>query len=92
VICFTEAEPPTSEVAGMFDIYCPSCDLTFLVWTRSLVALHNSSDGPIGLVRCPAGHFNVVRFHEPRRPVADDLEGGERGVGPKRDHADATAA
>lgn len=76
----------------MFDLYCPSCDLTFLAWTRSLCALHNTSEGPIGLLRCPMGHFNVVRFHETHQAVPGNLERRERGVGPGRDDVESAAA
>jgi hypothetical protein len=65
----------------MFSFYCPTCDLSFLSWTRSLVSLRNSSDGPIGFLRCPNGHFNAVRFHKPRRSGADGVVRGERGTG-----------
>jgi hypothetical protein len=58
----------------MFKLYCVSCDVSFPVETRSLVALHHTSDGPVGYLRCPTGHLDAVRLHEPR--VA-----GPHGVG-----------
>jgi hypothetical protein len=50
----------------MFKLYCVSCDVSFPVQTRSLVALHSTSDGPVGYLRYPTGHLDAVRLHEPR--------------------------
>jgi hypothetical protein len=55
----------------MFKLYCVSCDVSFPVEARSLVALHNTSDGPVGYLRCPTGHLDAVRLHEPRVAGAD---------------------
>jgi hypothetical protein len=58
----------------MFDLHCVTCDVSFPVRARSLIALHNTRDGPIGYLRCPTGHLDAVRLRAPR--VA-----GAHGVG-----------
>lgn len=58
----------------MFGLNRVTCDVWFRVGTRSLIALHNTSDGPFGYLRCPTGHLDAVRLREPR--VA-----GAHGVG-----------
>lgn len=45
----------------MFGLYRDTCDVWFRVGTRSLIALHSTSGGPIGYLRCPTGHLDVVR-------------------------------
>jgi hypothetical protein len=81
VICCAQAQLPTAEVIAMFSLYCPTCDLSFLAWTPNLIALQNTDHGPVGLLHCPRGHFNAIRFHGTRRPATDDLVRGDRGVG-----------
>lgn len=46
----------------MFDVHCHHCDRSYLVGTRSIASFHNTSDGPIAYVRCPAGHLLVRNF------------------------------
>jgi hypothetical protein len=53
----------------MFAFYRLRCDRSFLIWPRSLIAAHNSSDMPVGDLRGPTGHFNTVPSHA--APVAD---------------------
>lgn len=59
----------------MFLHHCTHCGRDYLVGTRSLVSFHNTSDGPVGYVRCPEGHLSVVAFHT-------DRPGGETAAGP----------
>lgn len=47
----------------MFDLWCRTCGRTYLVGTRRLLSLHNTSRGPLGCARCPEGHLTVVAFH-----------------------------
>ena len=54
----------------MFDIHCHVCQQRYLVGTRSITSLHDTSNGPVAYVRCPAGHHVVHEFRagatEPR--------------------------
>lgn len=57
----------------MFDLYCPTCDCTYLVGPRSLRALVNTGDGPVGVATCLEGHVSEVAFRPPdRRAPAPD--------------------
>jgi hypothetical protein len=44
----------------MLALYRLRCDHSFLVWPRSLTALHNTSDLPVGSLRRPSGQFTTV--------------------------------
>lgn len=46
----------------MYDIHCPICSKRYLIGTRSINSFHNTSDGPIAYVSCPAGHHLVRSF------------------------------
>jgi len=70
-------QTPTSEVADMLAFYRLRCDRSFLIWPRSLTAVHNTSGTPVGSVRGPTGHFNVI--HSGALHVAGPTQ-GERGV------------
>ena len=48
----------------MFDLFCDTCEITYLVDTHFLISLHNTTNGPVGFARCPRGHRTIVRFHE----------------------------
>lgn len=50
----------------MFDVHCSICDRRFLLGTRSIEAFHNTADGPVAVVRCPAGHELVRSFRDGR--------------------------
>ncbi len=56
----------------MFTIHCHHCDRQYLLGSRSIGSLHNTSEGPIAYVTCPEGH-RLVRYFRPAdkrsRPV-----------------------
>jgi hypothetical protein len=62
----------------MLALYRLRCDRSFLVWPRSLTAVHDSSDVPVGYRRSSTGHFSTAPFQA--MPDADGLVQGERGV------------
>jgi hypothetical protein len=66
------------EVADMLAFYRLRCDRSFLVWPRSLTAVHDSSDVPVGHHRSSTGHFSTAPFQP--TPDADGVARGERGV------------
>ncbi len=43
----------------MLQIHCPDCDRQYLVGTRSILSIHNTSEGVIAYVRCPEGHTTI---------------------------------
>lgn len=55
----------------MFTIHCHICDEELLVGSRSIVSMHETSDGPIAYVRCPHGHLVV---HEFRRRLSRQVD------------------
>ena len=61
----------------MFDITCATCDQRYLVGSRSIVALRNTGQGPVAVVRCPAGHLLEHEFRKPARRAAA-LSGEQR--------------
>jgi hypothetical protein len=61
----------------MLAFYRLRCDRSFLIWPRSLTAVHNTGDTPAGSIRYPAGHFNTIQSGA--LPVAGPTQ-GERGV------------
>jgi hypothetical protein len=61
----------------MLAFYRLRCDHSFLIWPRSLTALHNTGDAPVGSLRHPMRHFNTIPSHA--APVAGPRQ-GERGV------------
>jgi len=65
----------------MFDIDCHVCGSTHLVGSRSILSVHNTSEGVIAYARCPNGHTVVVDFaainpydwrNSARRPVVEE--------------------
>jgi hypothetical protein len=62
----------------MLAFYRLRCDRSFLVWPRSLTAVHDSSDAPVGYRRSSMGHFSTAPFQA--TPDGDGLARGERGV------------
>jgi hypothetical protein len=62
----------------MLAIYRLRCDRSFLVWPRSLTAVHDSSDMPVAYRHSSTGHFSTAP--SPATPDADGLARGERGV------------
>lgn len=53
----------------MFDVHCPVCDQRYLVGSRSITSFHNTSDGPIAYLACPAGHHLVRYFRQSETKV-----------------------
>ena len=43
----------------MLHIHCPVCNHRYMVGTRSIVSMHNTSDGVLAYVRCPEGHVTL---------------------------------
>lgn len=43
----------------MLQIHCPDCSRQYLVGTRSILSIHNTSEGVIAYVRCPEGHTTI---------------------------------
>jgi hypothetical protein len=43
----------------MLNIFCPQCERSHLVGTRSIVSVHNTSEGVISYVKCPEGHITL---------------------------------
>jgi hypothetical protein len=62
----------------MLAFYRLRCDRSFLVWPRSLTAVHDSSDVPVDYRRSSPGHFSTARFLA--TPDTDGLAPDERGV------------
>jgi hypothetical protein len=62
----------------MLAFYRLRCDRSFLIWPRSLTAVHDSSDVPVGHGRFSTGHFSTAA--SPAMPDADWLAPGERGI------------
>jgi hypothetical protein len=54
------------------------CDRSFLIWPRSLTAVHDSSVVAVGVGRSSTDHFSTAPF--PAAPDDDGLARGERGV------------
>ncbi|MBA2496649.1 MAG: hypothetical protein H0V33_06045 [Acidimicrobiia bacterium] len=46
----------------MFAVTCPTCRRRYLVGARSIQAFRNTNDGPVAVVRCPAGHLLEHEF------------------------------
>jgi hypothetical protein len=61
----------------MLAFYRLRCDHSFLIWPRSLTAVHNTNDTPVGPVRRPTGHFNTIQSSA--RPLTGSTQ-GEPGV------------
>lgn len=62
----------------MFDITCATCQQRYLVGSRSIQAFRNTDQGPVAVVRCPAGHLLEHEFRQPaRRPAGSP--GDDRG-------------
>lgn len=62
----------------MLAFYRLRCDRSFLIWPRSLTAVHDTSDVPVGHRRSSTGHFRTAPFQA--TSDADGLARGERGV------------
>lgn len=43
----------------MLQIHCPQCERRYLVGTRSIRSMHNTSEGVVVYVRCPEGHLTI---------------------------------
>jgi hypothetical protein len=78
VVGYVEADIPRREVADMLAFYRLRCDRSFLIWPRSLTAVHDGSDVPVGYRRSSTGHLSTVP--SPAVPEADGLARGERSV------------
>lgn len=50
----------------MFDIHCHHCNQTYLIGTREITSMHNTSEGPMAYVTCPKGHHLVRYFRDKR--------------------------
>jgi hypothetical protein len=59
----------------MLAFYRLRCDRSFLIWPRSLTAVH---DVPVGYRRSSTDHFSTTP--SAATPEADGLARGERGV------------
>jgi len=46
----------------MFAVTCAPCHQRYLVGARSIRAFRNTPDGPVAVVRCPAGHLLEHEF------------------------------
>jgi hypothetical protein len=62
----------------MLAFYRLRCDRSFLIWPRSLTAVHDGSDAPVGYRRSSPGHFSTAP--SPATPEADGLARRERAV------------
>lgn len=62
----------------MLAFYRLRCDRSFLIWPRSLTAVHDGSDAPVGYSRPSTNHSS--RAPAPATPEADGLARGQRGV------------
>jgi hypothetical protein len=62
----------------MLALYRLRCDRSFLIWPRSLTAVHDSGDAPVGYGRSSTSNFSTAPF--PATPDADGVARGERGV------------
>ena len=62
----------------MLAFYRLRCDRSFLVWPRSLTAVHDGNDMPVEHRRYSTGHFSIAP--SAATPEADGLARGERGV------------
>jgi hypothetical protein len=51
----------------MFLVECPNCQRRSMVGYGRLVALANSSTGPVALVRCACGEPTAVEYGTTRR-------------------------
>lgn len=59
----------------MFTIHCHICDEEHLVSTHSIVAMHQTHNGPVAFVRCVRNHLVMYEFRNARSsgPHAADL-------------------
>ena len=48
----------------MFKLHCHLCEADHLVGSRSILSMHNTSEGVIAYARCPQGHTVVVDFRD----------------------------
>ena len=62
----------------MLAFYRLRCDRSFLIWPRSLTAVHDGSDVPVGNRHSSTAHFSTAPSLS--APEADGLVRGERGV------------
>ena len=62
----------------MLALYRLRCDRSFLIWPRSMTAVHDGNDVPVRHRRSSTGHFSTAPSAAP--PEADGLARGERGV------------
>lgn len=74
---------------SMLHIHCPQCDRRYLVGTRSIRSMHNTSEGVIVYVRCPEGHLTINTGTA--SAIEKSTAGQERSLTPVR-HVPAEAA
>lgn len=55
---------------SMYDIHCPHCEARWLVSSRAIRSMHNTSDGPLAYVECPKGHLLMRYFRDARTESA----------------------
>lgn len=56
----------------MFSITCHRCGHRELTTTRSILSLHNTSEGPVAYVRCSKGHPTLTWFRTQITVNVDD--------------------
>jgi hypothetical protein len=62
----------------MLAFYRLRCDRSFLIWPRSLTAVHDGSDAPVAYRRSSTGHFSTAP--SPATTETDGLGHEERAV------------
>ncbi len=53
----------------MHDVFCHHCNRRYLMGSRAVISLHNTSEGPVAYTQCPAGH-HLVRYFRTGETVA----------------------
>lgn len=71
-----------SHDGSMLHIHCPQCDRRYLVGTRSIRSMHNTSEGVIVYVRCPEGHLTINTGTA--STIEKSTAGQERSLAPVR--------
>ena len=62
----------------MLALYRLRCDRSFLIWPRSLTAVHEASGVPVDYRRSSTANFSTAP--SPATPEADGFARGERSV------------
>jgi hypothetical protein len=67
----------------MYALFCHHCGHSHLMGARSILSLHNTSEGVIAYVRCPEGHelFTTFDGRRPSMPTEPPRELVESGAG-----------